>query len=194
MSAVASPLRPFGRKEPPKPLPDPKVSYERPLKRELSNRLFAITVTYFGFEYAVLLLTSASLGNGVPLGLVGHTIAAALVGGISLLLGGLPPLFLRGRAVSGMLSLYIFPGCYQISILEKHNPSSSRGGIFLSHFSNRQTWRSLAVFAGSGFFLTILYVSWLKLAGWEDSKLLILAPTRYVLALHINNQLANLLT
>ncbi|KIJ56383.1 hypothetical protein M422DRAFT_774158 [Sphaerobolus stellatus SS14] len=163
MSAVASPLRPFGRKEPPKPLPDPKSSYERPLKRDLTSRLLAVTIAYFGFEYSIFLITTANVSKGVPLGLLGHLIASVFFAGFALILGGIPPLFLRGRAVS-----------------EKNSSHPTRGDTFTSLISSRQTWRTLSVFSGSGFLLTILYVSWVKLTEWEDSRLLILAPTRRV--------------
>lgn len=107
MSASVSPLRPFGRKEPPSPLPDAKSSYEWPLKRELANRLYAICLAYFSVIWFALYMTTLNLSKGPPMGHFGNLLATTLFAGVTLLFGGLPPLFLRGRSISGKISLFL---------------------------------------------------------------------------------------
>ncbi|KAF8528396.1 nucleoporin protein Ndc1-Nup [Hysterangium stoloniferum] len=161
MSAVTTHLRPFGRKEPAAPLPDPKTAYERPLKRELANRVLIVYSAFYGFTWSTLFLTSIDLSKGPPLGFFGHLIATSISTMVLSVVGALPPLILRGRTVSGKIT-----------------PAPTRGQMCMDLISNSHTWRILFYFATSGFSLAVVYVAWVNLSEWDDSKLSIFAPTR----------------
>ena len=99
--SLATPLRPFGRKEYPSPLPNPELIYEPSLKRELAHRLFLICSVFFGFTWLVSFIFTLDLTKGPPLGVLGHLVATTLTALFALMTGAIPLLVLRGRAVSG---------------------------------------------------------------------------------------------
>ncbi|KAF8572669.1 hypothetical protein K439DRAFT_1643451 [Ramaria rubella] len=156
-----TPLRPFGRKEPPAPLPGSKHEYETPLKRELASRLLLVCSAFLAFTWLVLLFTTMDFSKGPPLGVFGHLITTSLVAVTALGVGAAPLLVLRGRAVS-----------------EKYTPYLTRAEAFVTLLFSAQVCRSLAYFAVSGFSLAVLHVAFLNLSEWEDSRLSILSPTR----------------
>jgi len=106
--SFSTPTRPFGRKQPPGPLPDPKSIYEPLLKCELASRLIFICATSFAFTWLVALAATINFSKGPPLGFLGHIVAMALMALASLAVGGIPSLVLRGHAVSGQSFVIIF--------------------------------------------------------------------------------------
>ncbi|KAF8498289.1 nucleoporin protein Ndc1-Nup [Gautieria morchelliformis] len=156
-----TPLRPFGRKVSPASLPSPTSTYEPFLKRELAHRLFLICSVFVGFTWLFSFISTLDFTKGPPLGVLGHLTATSLTALFALVIGAVPPLVLRGHAVS-----------------EKYTPLATRAEMFVALVSSARTWRTLACFAGSGFSLALLHVGYLNLSEWEDSRLSILSPTR----------------
>lgn len=97
----ATPLRPFGRRDPPAPLPNSKSTFEPPLKRELTRRLCLICCVFYGFTWLVSFISTLDFSQGPPLGVLGQLVATILVALFALVIGAIPPLVLRGHAVSG---------------------------------------------------------------------------------------------
>ncbi|GJJ13019.1 hypothetical protein Clacol_007268 [Clathrus columnatus] len=156
-----TPLRPFGRKEAPIPIPDPKSSYEPLLKKELGNRILSICLAFIAFIYLLYFIPSIDISRGQRLGMIGHLAATGFLTTVAFAFGALPLLILRGRTVS-----------------DKYNSLPSRGQTFLASISLARVWKTLGYFAASGFFLAWLYVSWINITEWDDSKLSVLSPTR----------------
>lgn len=83
------------------PLPDPKTTYEPLLKKELGNRILAISLAFVAFVYLLYFIPSLDLSRGQRLGFVGHFAVTGLFASATFALAALPLLVLRGRAVSG---------------------------------------------------------------------------------------------